>query len=183
MKLQTLLATVALAMASTVDGMRYSADMVQDAKHVAAQAESLAKAAANRASLHANVANAAEKTAHASVVASLEEKHAHDPIFGTIEPIAAEYPRPESAVPLYRYWNKEKRDHLYVASYDTLKNGRDGYALQSVEGYVFADAGAADGLKPVYRLFDRRTDDHALSLREAPPAGTPETIEEFLNGL
>ena len=40
------------------------------------------------------------------------------------------------AVPFYRYWNSQGRDHYYTTNWSELGNGQGGWLLEKIQCYV-----------------------------------------------
>jgi len=75
----------------------------------------------------------------------------------------------EGAVAVYRFYNKDKGDHLYTADeseMSKLKNNKSKYGF-TYEGIVFyAYPNQADGTVPVYRFYSSSRTDHLYTASE-----------------
>ena len=61
-------------------------------------------------------------------------------------------------VPLYRYWNGGAGDHFYTTSWDELRDGNYGWALEGVQAFVSPDP--RPGLVPLHRYWNPDIADH-----------------------
>lgn len=80
---------------------------------------------------------------------------------GDIAAVRALYPQleePLQTTRLFRYWNAQVGDHFYTTSWTELGTGKNGYAYEGVQCYIFPNPRA--GSTPLFRYWNADTTDH-----------------------
>jgi hypothetical protein len=73
----------------------------------------------------------------------------------------AETTQKPGTIPLYRYVNDGKNDHLLASNWNELGEGCCGYKLEGIIGYVYTQQ--ENGTVPIRRYFSGRGHDHMCS--------------------